>query len=476
MTGVEPRRVPLVVLGGGPGGYPCAVAAADAGLDVVVVDDADAPGGTCLRNGCIPSKALLHISRVITEAADAREAGVTFSEPIVDLDRLRDWKNEVVAGLAGGVSQLVSARKIEWISAKGKLLDEHTLSLTTKRGDQSLLEFDRLVVATGARPAWPEQFPRDTNRLMDSTAALELPFVPARLLVVGGGYIGLELGTVFSSLGSKVTVVEMSGSLLAGADRDLVRPLQRRLENHFDAIRLQTSVEALSIDGDTVSAVLRDEAGDSELATFDGVLVAVGRRPNSQDVGLAEAGVAVDEMGHVVTDECGQTTREHIYSVGDVCSGPMLAHRATADARRVVASLMEQATPVGKPPVIPAVVFTDPEVAWCGLTETEAKNSGIAVEVVRVPWVAAGRAHSMGRTDGLTKLVVDPVSRVVLGAGMVGVGAGELIGEAVVAVNSKLTTADLGDAIHAHPTLSETVSEAADHSERQAIHLLPRRR
>jgi dihydrolipoamide dehydrogenase len=452
MTGVEPRRVPLVVLGGGPGGYPCAFAAADAGLDVVVVDDAEAPGGTCLRNGCIPSKALLHISRVITEAADAREAGVTFSEPIVDLDRLRDWKNEVVAGLAGGVSQLASARKIEWISAKGKLLDEHTLSLTTKSGDQSLLEFDRLVVATGARPAWPEQFPRDTSRLMDSTAALELPFVPARLLVVGGGYIGLELGTVFSSLGSKVTVVEMSGSLLAGADRDLVRPLQRRLESHFDAIRLQTSVETLAVDGDAVNAVLRDEAGDSEVTTFDGVLVAVGRRPNSQDVGLAVAGVAVDQMGHVVTD------------------------RATADASRVVASLMEQATPVGKPPVIPAVVFTDPEVAWCGLTETEAKNSGIAVEVVRVPWVAAGRAHSMGRTDGLTKLVVDPVSRVVLGAGMVGVGAGELIGEAVVAVNSKLTTADLGDAIHAHPTLSETVSEAADHSERQAIHLLPRRR
>ena len=476
MTGVEPRRVPLVVLGGGPGGYPCAFAAADAGLDVVVVDDADAPGGTCLRNGCIPSKALLHISRVITEAADAREAGVTFSDPIVDLDRLRDWKNEVVAGLAGGVSQLASARKIEWISAKGKLLDEHTLSLTTKSGDQSLLKFDRLVVATGARPAWPEQFPRDTHLLMDSTAALELPFVPARLLVVGGGYIGLELGTVFSSLGSTVTVVEMSGSLLAGADRDLVRPLQRRLENHFDAIRLQTSVETLAVDGDAVNAVLRDEAGDSELTTFDGVLVAVGRRPNSQDVGLADAGVAVDEMGHVVTDECGQTTRQHIYSVGDVCSGPMLAHRATADARRVVASLVEQATPVGKPPVIPAVVFTDPEVAWCGLTETEAKNSGVAVEVVRVPWVAAGRAHSMGRTDGLTKLVVDPVSRVVLGAGMVGVGAGELIGEAVVAVNSELTTADLGDAIHAHPTLSETVSEAADHSERQAIHLLPRRR
>jgi len=476
MSGVEPRRVPLVVLGGGPGGYPCAFAAADAGLEVVVVDDSDVPGGTCLRNGCIPSKALLHISRVISEAADAREAGITFSEPLVDLDRLREWKNEVVMGLAGGVSQLASAREVEWISAKGQLLDEHTLSLTTQRGEQSLLEFDRLVVATGSSPVWPSQFPRDTSRLMDSTAALDLPDLPARLLVVGGGYIGLELGTVFSSLGSDVTVVEMAGDLLAGADRDLVRPLRRRLESQFEAIRTNTSVESLAIEGDQVNAVLQPEAGGQESATFDGVLVAVGRKPNSEGVGLAEAGVDVDGMGHVVTDEHGQTTRAHIYAVGDVCDGPMLAHRATADARRVVSSLMGHSTPGKKPRVVPAVVFTDPEVAWCGMTETEAKSTQQVVEVVRVPWVAAGRAHAVGRTDGLTKLVIDPESRVILGAGMVGVGAGELIGEAVVAVNSGLTTTDLGEAIHAHPTLAETLSEAAEHSERRAIHLLPRRR
>ena len=476
MSGVEPRRVPLVVLGGGPGGYPCAFAAADAGLEVVVVDDSDVPGGTCLRDGCIPSKALLHISRVISEANDASEAGVTFPEPTIDLDRLREWKNEVVMGLAGGVSQLASARGVEWISAKGQLLDEHTLSLTTKRGEQSLLQFDRLVVATGSSPVWPPQFPRDNSRLMDSTAALDLPDLPSRLLVVGGGYIGLELGTVFSSLGSKVTVVELAGDLLAGADRDLVKPLRRRLENQFDAIRLNTSVESLAVEGDQVNAVLQPEAGGPESATFGGVLVAVGRRPNSVGVGLAEAGVDVDGVGHVVTNEHGQTTRSHIYAVGDVCDGPMLAHRATADARRVVASLTGQLTPGGDSPVIPAVVFTDPEVAWCGMTETEAKSLQRGVEVVRVPWVAAGRAHSMGRTDGLTKLVIDPESRVILGAGMVGVGAGELIGEAVVAVSSGLTTTDLGEAVHAHPTLAETLSEAADHSERQAIHLLPRRR
>ncbi|MEE3285040.1 MAG: NAD(P)/FAD-dependent oxidoreductase, partial [Planctomycetota bacterium] len=399
MSGVEPRRVPLVVLGGGPGGYPCAFAAADAGLEVVVVDDSDVPGGTCLRNGCIPSKALLHISRVISEAADAREAGITFSEPLVDLDRLREWKNEVVMGLAGGVSQLASAREVEWISAKGQLLDEHTLSLTTQRGEQSLLEFDRLVVATGSSPVWPSQFPRDTSRLMDSTAALDLPDLPARLLVVGGGYIGLELGTVFSSLGSNVTVVEMAGDLLAGADRDLVRPLRRHLESQFEAIRTNTSVESLAIEGDQVNAVLQPEAGGQESATFDGVLVAVGRKPNSEGVGLAEAGVDVDGMGHVVTDEHGQTTRAHIYAVGDVCDGPMLAHRATADARRVVSSLMGHSTPGKKPRVIPAVVFTDPEVAWCGMTETEAKSTQQVVEVVRVPWVAAGRAHAVGRTD-----------------------------------------------------------------------------
>jgi len=477
MAGQEPRRVPLVVLGGGPGGYPAAFAAADAGLEVLVVDEGDGPGGTCLRSGCIPSKALLHVARVISEAADVATAGIAYGPPSIDLDRLRAWKDEVVAALGGGVTQLAEARSVEWTRARGVLRDAHTLELGAQSGETSLLGFERLVLATGSRPVWPEGLLSDSPLVMDSTTALDLPDVPEKLLVVGGGYIGLELGSVYAALGSRVSVVEMTGGLLPGADRDLVKPLARRLQDRFESIRLDTTVRSLTAESDGVVVVLVSGEGQPEEVRYDRVLVAVGRRPNSDGMGLTEAGIEVDEAGRVVVDQTGCTTVEHIFAIGDLCDGPMLAHRATADARRVVAALCghESSQGDGGPELVPAVVFTDPELAWCGLTETEAKAAGREVTVSRVPWVASGRAHATGRTDGLTKLLCEPGSGRVLGAGMVGVGAGELIAEAVLAITAGLTASEVAAAIHAHPTLSETLSEAAEHSEGRAIHLLPRR-
>jgi dihydrolipoamide dehydrogenase len=476
--GGKMRQAPLVVLGGGPGGYAAAFAVADAGHEVLVVDDGDGPGGTCLRSGCIPSKALLHVARVISESAEVAKAGVMLGSPEIDLDRLRAWKDEVVLALGGGVTQLAAARSVEWIQAEACLRDRRTLELLTKTGEKSLLGFEQLVLATGSSPLWPESLGPLSPLVMDSTAALELPDIPDRLLVVGGGYIGLELGTVYSALGSRVSVVEMTGGLLAGADRDLVRPLARRLESRFESIRLNTSVESLLPESDVVTAVLVGSDGTRETMVYDRVLVAVGRQPNSNGLGLLEAGVEVDERGRVLVDSDGRTSTSNILAIGDLCAGPMLAHRATADARRVVATLCGR-TNDGEDRdslVVPAVVFTDPELAWCGLTETEARDSGREITVSRVPWLASGRAHSMSRTDGLTKLVLEPGSGRILGAGIVGVGAGELIAEAVLAMSAGLTASQLATAIHAHPTLSETLAEAAEHSEGRAIHLLPRRR
>lgn len=479
MAGDEPRHVPLVVLGGGPGGYPAAFAAADAGHDVVVVDDGPLAGGTCLRSGCIPSKALLHVAKVIAEASELSGAGVMYGAPDIDLERLRAWKDEIVVGLGGGVGQLAAGRSVEWITARGVLRDAHMLELEPTNGEgSSLLGFDQLVLATGSRPIRPSSLSCESPRVMDSAAALGLPDVPKRLLVVGGGYIGLELGTVYRALGCRVTVVEMAGGLLPGADRDLVRPLARRLDSQFEAILLNTLVESLTVEGDEVSAVLVSADGERDVKTFDRVLVAVGRRPNSDGLGLAAAGIEMSEAGEVVVDAAGRTTCDHIFAVGDLCGGAMLAHKATSDARRVVAALDGQpaADVAGGPQVVPAVVFTDPEIAWCGLTESEARDTGRAVKVSRVPWAASGRAHSTARTDGMTKLLCEPDGGQLLGAGIVGAGAGELIAEASVAIRAGLTASEIASAIHPHPTLSETLAEAAEHSVGQAIHLLPRRR
>jgi len=441
---------------------------------VVLVDDAAAPGGVCLHRGCIPSKALLHVAGLIREARAASDWGVTFAEPKIDLDRLREWKAEVVGTLTDGVRGLCTARGVEHISARGRFLDSRTLELTT--GDRSVrqLSFGHAIIATGSSPVMPALFDIGDPRVMDSTAALELPDIPARLLIVGGGYIGLELGCVYSALGSRVTVVEMTAGLLPGVDRDLIGPLKRRLESEFAAIHLKTTVTGLCARPEGIVAELENTAGRTE-QTFDRVLVAVGRRPNSSNLGLEKTQAQVDERGFVTVDAQWRTAEERILAIGDVAGEPMLAHKAAHEAHLAVTVLSGGAAAFENV-VVPAVVFTDPEIAWCGLTEQAAKSAGRRIKTARFPWAASGRARTLARTDGITKLIVDPDGEQILGVGIVGPGAAELIAEGVLAVQTGMTAHDLAACIHPHPTLSETIMEAAQSICGQATHLYRRRR
>lgn len=465
----------LVVLGGGPGGYPAAFEAADHGMDVVLVDQDPQPGGVCLNRGCIPSKALLHVAKLLHEAREAEDCGVSFGEPKIDLDQLRGFKNGVVGQLTGGVRQLCKARKVKLIEARGEFENSTTLRLSDREGNVSKLTFDHCVVAVGSRPAVPKLFDIGDDRVMDSTGALELPDIPGKLLVIGGGYIGLEMGSVYSALGSEVTVVEMLPNLLAGADRDLVRPLEARLKAQFKAIHTDTKVAGLKATPEGIVATLEGEGVESP-QTFDRVLVSVGRIPNGHGIGLDSTEAKVTDRGFIEVDEHRRTADPHLYAIGDVAGEPMLAHKATREAKVAVEALL------GKPAAfdniaIPAVVFTDPEVAWCGITETEAKQKNLNVKVVRFPWGASGRAQSLARTDGLTKLIVDAHSERVLGVGIVGPGAGELIGEGVLAVENAMVVRDVAETIHAHPTLSETMMEAAELGFGQATHVFrPKKR
>ena len=446
---------PLVVLGGGPGGYAAAFLAADLGMEVTIVDDSPGLGGACLQHGCIPSKALLHVAKVVGEAQELQAWGVKLGEPKVNVDQLRTQKETLLKRLAGGLGQLAKGRKVTLVQARGTLQNNTTLSLSN--GDT--LTFDKLILATGSRPFIPGSLACDSDRVMDSTAALSLPDVPAKLLVVGGGYIGLEMATVYSALGTDVTVVELTDGLLPGADRDLVRNLQRRLDKQLQAIHLGTQVDSLAASGEQVIAQC-SKGGESWSAEFDRILVAVGRRPNSDGCGLENTQITTTDAGFIATDNNLRTAEENIFAIGDVAGEPMLAHKASHEGRRVIEQLnggnREAAT------VIPAVVFTDPEIAWCGLTETAAKESGQAYEVAMFPWAASGRAQSMGRPDGLTKWVIEPGSEKLLGCGIVGVGAGELIGEATVAVANGLTVADVAHTVHPHPTMSETLLASAE--------------
>jgi len=464
----------LVVLGGGPGGYPAAFAAADAGMDVTLVDDGVKPGGVCLHRGCIPSKALLHVARLINEAKEAADWGVTFGPPKIDVDRLREWKSEVVGTLTGGVEGLCKSRGVKLIRARGRFLDSGTLELTDHDGETQKLTFDNAVIATGSSPMRPGPLKVDDPRVLDSTGALDLEDVPERFLVIGGGYIGLEMGTVYAALGSKVTVVEMTAGLLPGVDRDLVRPLKQRLDSQFESILLNTKVEGLEPgDGGITVTLTGDDA--PETATFDRVLVSVGRRPNSDDIGLDNTDVKTDERGFIIVDEKRRTADSRLLAIGDVAGEPMLAHKATHEAKVAVGALAGE--PVSFDPyAIPAVVFTDPEVAWCGLTETEAKAADRDVNVFRFPWAASGRAQTLGRTEGVTKLIADPESSRLLGMGVVGPGAGELIAEGVLAVEMGALVRDVADTIHAHPTLSETIMEAAEGLQGNATHVFRKRR
>jgi dihydrolipoamide dehydrogenase len=466
--------VHVAVLGGGPGGYAAAFHAADHGMKVTLIDADPEPGGVCLHRGCIPSKALLHIAKLIQEAKEAEHWGVKFAPPTIDLAKIRTFKQGVVSKLTGGIAQLCKARGVKLIRAYGKFADSRTLTLEAVSGAKGdappdRVTFDKCILATGSVPAVPPAFRLNDLRVMDSTGALELADLPKRLLVVGGGYIGLEMGSVYAALGSKVTVVELTETLLPGADRDLVRPLQRRLESLFEAILLKTRVAGLEVTKEGIQARLEGESG-AQNQTFDRVLVSIGRRPNTQNLGLENTKVQVTDKGFVKVDRRMATGDPNVFAIGDIAGEPMLAHKATKEGKVAVEAIAGEPTEFDNV-AIPAVVFMDPEIAWCGLTETQAQAEGRAINVLRFPWAASGRAQTLDRTEGSTKLIIDPETERVLGVGIVGPGAGELIGEGVLAVETAAVAEDVANTIHAHPTLSETIMEAAEMASGQATHV-----
>lgn len=454
-------HAPLLILGGGPGGYPAAFLAADLGVEVTLVELDNNPGGVCLYRGCIPSKALLHVARLITEAREAQAWGLTFGEPKIDLDQMRAWKNKVVTKLTGGLGVLTKKRKINFVQGRARFQSSSSVLVERKDGTRQAITFDHCILATGSRPVVPGNMKLASERVMDSTAALDIPDVPGSLLVVGGGYIGCELGSVYAALGSKVTVVEMLPQLLTGADRDLANVLVGQLERRFHKILLKTKVVEMKEKGRKIEVKFEGLHVDQPVQEFDRVLISVGRRPNSDDLGLEHTRIQLDPKGFVKIDHQRRTSDPHVFAIGDVAGEPMLAHKASHEGRVAVEAILGHPS-VFDPRAIPAVVFTDPEMAWCGLTELQAKQDGREVKIVSFPWQASGRATTLGRNDGLTKLVLDPHTEQVLGVGIVGVGAGEMIAEGVLAVEMAARASDLKMTIHAHPTLSETMMEAAE--------------
>ena len=462
-------NVHLVVLGAGPGGYSAAFYAADQGYKVTLVDASDKLGGVCLHRGCIPSKALLHVSGLMAKIRQAKDFGIDFNIPHIDLKILNDWKEGIVSKVSDGLGQLCKQRGITYVAGRGVFVNSNTIKIF---GSQSIV-FDRCVIATGSRPVVPDQFVDSKSVVMDSTEALSLSSIPEKLLVVGGGYIGLEMGTVYSALGSRVTIVEFKDGLLPEVDRDLVRPLQEKLFNEFESVYLGTEVVSIRESG-KLGYVTLASVNESKEESFDRVLISVGRRPNTDEIGIENTKVELDSNGFVKVDLKGQTSDSAILAIGDISGEPMLAHKASHEARIAIDGLKGKGVTEGT--VIPAVVFTDPEIAWCGLTESEARKKSLEFEVAKFPWRASGRAHTLGRTEGSTKLILQPESKRVLGVGIVGYGAGELIAEGVLAINMGAKADDLSHCIHPHPTLSETIMESADVSLGRATHVYKRPR
>ena len=450
----------VAVIGGGPGGYAAAFLAADLGMKVTLIDPEVNPGGVCLYRGCIPSKALLHVAKLLEEAEQAKNWGIEFAAPKIDLAKLRGWKEGVVKKLTGGLGQLSKQRAVQFIQGKAAFVNSTTLKVTKAAGEETLT-FDRIVIATGSRPTIVPSLKIDSPRLMDSTGALDLADIPKTLLVIGGGYIGLELGSVYATLGTKVTCVEMLSGILPGADRDLVLPLHKRLGKLFSAILLNTTVKSLKDEKTGIRVTLEGPDVKENEQVFDRVLMSVGRRPNSEIPGLDKTGVKVNAKGFIEINPQRQTADPAIYAIGDVAGEPMLAHKAMHEGRTAVEAIAGHKVAF-EPNAIPAVVFTDPEIAWAGLTETQAKDQGRQVSVAKFPWAASGRAVTLDRPEGLTKLIIDPKTERVLGVGIVGVGAGDLVAEGVLAIEMCALAADVGMTIHPHPTLSETVMEAAE--------------
>ncbi len=462
----------VVVVGGGPGGYAAAFLAADLGRSTTLVDPEPNPGGVCVYRGCIPSKALLHVAKLLHEAKQAKAWGIEFGDPKVDLNALRGFKDNVVKRLTGGTGQLVKHRKVRYLQGLAEIADAHSLNVTLTAGGTETLPFEHAILATGSTPAIPPSLAVDDPRVMDSTGALDLPDVPKSLLVVGGGYIGLELGSVYAALGSAVTVVEMTSGLLPGADRDLVDLLARSITKVMHKVLLDTRVVQMKAEKKGIRVTLEGEkieAGERE-QMFDRVLVSVGRRPNSKIPGLERTRVKVNERGFIEVDEQMRTAEPSIFAIGDVVGEPMLAHKASHEGRVAVEVIAGEKVAF-QAQAIPAVVFTDPELAWAGLTETQAKKDGREIAIAKFPWGASGRAITLDRTDGMTKLIIEPKSERILGVGLVGPGAGELIAEGVLAIEMGATATDLKLSIHPHPTLTETLMESAEVFFGQATHV-----
>ncbi len=461
--------IKLIVIGAGPGGYAAAFLAADMGMQVTLIDREKNPGGVCLYRGCIPSKALLHAAKVLTESEEAAHIGITYSKPTIDVDRLRAWKNSVVERLTNGTGQLRTQRKIKAVQGNANFINSSTVRVTKADGSTEDISFDKAILATGSRPAVIPTFPK-TSKIMDSTTALDLESIPEKLLVVGGGYIGLELGTVYNALGSKVTVVEMMPQLLTGADRDLASILLRRIEAKFAKLMISTKVLGVTETANGLKVDFEDADGNKFSDEFNKILVSIGRRPNTENLGLENTKVQLTDRGFIKVDAQLKTTDSNISAIGDIAGNPMLAHKASAEGRIAVEAIAGLKVAFG-PAAIPCVVFTDPEIAWCGITEIEAKEKGLDVQIVKFPWAASGRAITLERTDGLTKMIIDTKTERVLGIGIAGVGAGEMIAEGTLAIEMGAVATDIKMTIHAHPTTSETVMETAESLFGTATHI-----
>jgi dihydrolipoamide dehydrogenase len=467
------NRAEIVVVGAGPGGYAAAFYAADKGKRVILVEREKRLGGVCLNRGCIPSKALLHATHLISEARESAHRGIAFGQPAIDLQKLRAWKESILHKLSLGISQLAQKRGVEVLYGRGYFESSNSLRVETEAGQQ-FIEYDKAIVAVGSKSALPKAFDLGNPRVMTSREALEIEEIPESLLVVGGGYIGMELGTVYAALGSKVVVVEALDSILSGADPDLVRPVMAFARKAFKEVRLKTKIAKMATSGKQIKVTVDDGAQTNE-ELYDRVLVSVGRVPNCADLGLENTKVELDEKGFIKVNQRQQTADPSILAIGDIAGGVMLAHKASKEARIAIEVLAGEASTFDRV-VIPAVVFTDPELAWCGLTEAEAKAKGVTVEIAKFPWGASGRALTYDRPDGLTKLVIDPETERILGVGIVGHGAGELISEGVLAIEMGATARDLAESVHPHPTLSETLMEAAEVFYGHATHTLVRKK
>jgi dihydrolipoamide dehydrogenase len=470
---MDPISTEILVLGAGPGGYTAAFYAADKGKKVTLVEQNPRLGGICLNVGCIPSKALLHATEVMREAAESAHRGIEFAAPKIDLEKMRAWKESILEKLGQGIKSLAEHRGVEVVRGRGHFEDSQTLRVETGAG-QKFIRYEKAIISVGSKPAMPHAFDLGNKRVMTSTEALDLPDIPQDLLVVGGGYIGMELGTVYAALGSNVVVLEALPSILTGVDPDLVRPVTRVAQKAFKEIRLNTKVLKMATAGKQIKVTTEINKEQRE-ELYDRVLVSVGRSPNLADLGLENTQVTKDDKGFIHCNAQQQTDDPHIYAIGDICGGVLLAHRASRQAKVAVEAMLGEASAFENV-VIPAVVFTNPEVAWCGLTETEAKQRNLEIQVAKFPWGASGRALTFDRPDGLTKLIIEPETERILGVGIVGVGAGELISEGVLAVEMGATARDLADSVHPHPTLSETLMEAAESFYGTATHTLSRRR